>query len=98
MDFTFKATLWEYAGKGSWVFISLPKEYYPELKTLSLAGKKGFGSLRVAVTVGVTQWRTSIFPDTKSSSFVLPIKKSVRDQEHLKVGENAEVQIHLLDV
>mgnify|MGYP003526157064 CR=1 FL=1 len=53
--------------------------------------------VRVQVTVGSTTWATSIFPDTKARSFVLPVKKAVRSAEGLTDGDPVEVALELLD-
>ena len=59
--------------------------------------RKGFGSIRVEVTVGSSTWRTSIFPDSKLSQFVLPIKKDIRKKEQVAVGEIVLIQFIVLD-
>ena len=59
-------------------------------------GRRGFGSRRVEVTVGLTTWRTSIFPDKESGSFLLPVKADVRKQEQLDDGDPVTVYMTLL--
>jgi hypothetical protein len=59
---------------------------------------RGFGSVRVSVTVGSTTWQTSVFPDSKTGTFVLPLKKSVRTAEHLKAGASVEAQLEIVDL
>jgi hypothetical protein len=59
---------------------------------------RGFGSLRVRVTVGGSTWTTSIFPDSVRGSYVLPIKRAVRQAENLDVGDVANVTVELIDV
>lgn len=46
-----------------------------------LAG--GWGSLPVMATIGKTSWKTSIFPDKKSESYLLPLKAEVRKKEKI---------------
>jgi hypothetical protein len=48
---------------------------------------KGWGSLPVEVTIGKTTWKTSIFPDSKSGTFILPIKAVVRKKEEVYEGD-----------
>jgi hypothetical protein len=50
------------------------------------------GSLPVEVTIGTTTWKTSIFPDTKTKAYVLPIKAEVRKKE----GITADTSVSLL--
>jgi hypothetical protein len=54
--------------------------------------------LRVRVTVGGSTWTTSIFPDSVRGSYVLPIKRAVRQAENLDVGDVANVTVELIDV
>jgi Domain of unknown function (DUF1905) len=98
MEFTFTSLLWEWQGKGAWCFVSLPQEYYEVIKQLSAGAKKGFGSVRVVVQVGSTTWRTSVFPDSRTKTFLLPIKKEVRSKEALGVDSLITVHVRLADV
>ena len=49
--------------------------------------------MRVQVRVGSTTWSTSIFPDKGRGTFLLPVKKSVRDREGLDEGEVVHVTL-----
>ena len=60
--------------------------------------RAGFGSVRVAVTVGTTSWRTSIFPDSKTRTYVLPVKKEVRDAEKLDTGDDVWARVQIVDL
>ncbi len=91
--FEFTASLWRYPGEGSWPFVSLP----PEIAELTTGIRAGFGSVRVGVTVGATSQRTSIFPGSKTWTYVLPVKKQVRAAEKLGTGDNARARIQIVD-
>ncbi len=96
--FAFKANIWAYGGKASWYFITLPGDIGAEIKGLATGiERRGFGSVRVAVTIGSESWRTSIFPDTQSSSYVLPVKQSVRKACALIDGSDVTCSIELVD-
>lgn len=88
----FTAELWEHEGTGAWHFVTLPEEAADEVDAL-VAGrpKAGFGSVRVEVTVGRTTWATSVFPDSKRATYVLPVKKAVRVAEGLVAGGPVDV-------
>ena len=92
LETNFDATIWKYQGKTAWYFISLPVETSAWIKSMQ-STRHGFGSVRVHVQLGATRWQTSVFPDSKSNSYVLPLKAQVRKQE--KVSEGDEVSIHL---
>ena len=98
LAYTFKDELWAYFGDGSWYFITLPVKYADEIKTIASSIKKGFGSVKVSATIGSTSWNTSIFPDVKSKSYVLPIKKDVRIANHISVGDKPKVYITIKDI
>ena len=79
--FKFKSEVWVYPGMAGWRFISLPKKQSGQIKKTFGGLTGGFGSLPVNVTVGKTTWKTSIFPDKKTKSYLLPLKAEVRKKE-----------------
>lgn len=98
MEMTFKAELWEWQGQGAWFFVSLPNEYYSEIKAISSSPKKGFGSVKIEASVGKSEWKTSIFPDTTSATYLLPIKKAIRKAENLNIRDMVNIKVRLIDV
>lgn len=70
-----------YPGMSAWRFLALPKKQAQEIKTKFGARTKGWGSLPVAATIGKTTWDTSIFPDKKSGTYLLPLKAKIRKVE-----------------
>ncbi len=96
--FEFSAALWVHAGTDPWHFITLPAEVGEEIAELTEGLRGGFGSVRVAVTVGGTSWRTSVFPDKTSGSYVLPMKKAVRAAEGLTAGDEVTITLELADL
>ncbi len=93
---TVKAGIWQYQGSGAWYFITLPQDDADVIRELYGRGARGFGSLRVKAVIGDVSWNTSIFPDSKSDSYVLPLKKEVRKQCNLHERDMVEVVIHIL--
>ena len=91
--YLFDAELWEHQGSAAWFFVSLPEETADDIDERYGHLEAGFGSLRVEVTVGSTTWRTSIFPDTKRGTYVLPVKKQVRTAEGLADGSVCSVEL-----
>lgn len=96
MPYSFTATLWEYKGKGAWHFATLPPDLGFEIKCATMDNRVGWGSVRVAATIGKTAFDTSIFPDKASGSYVLPLKAAVRKAENLKSGDQVEISISLI--
>jgi hypothetical protein len=89
--------LWDARKADSWTFVSLPADASEEIRELTEGLRRGFGSVRVRVTVGGSVWTTSIFPGGADESYVLPIKRKVREAEGLDVGDVTTVTIELLD-
>jgi Domain of unknown function (DUF1905) len=87
MHFTFTAPLWLYAGKGAWHFVTLPKCAADEIKFFN-SSAKGFMPIAVTAQINDTVWKTSIFPDSKSGSYLLAVKAAVRKTENLKAGDD----------
>jgi hypothetical protein len=89
--------IWEARRADSWTFVSLPVDASEEIRDLAGGLRRGFGSVRVRVTVGGSTWTTSIFPDRSRGSYVLPIKRAVRKAEALDEGDIATVTVELVD-
>jgi hypothetical protein len=94
--YTFSARLWEHSpgDPGSWHFVTLPAELSEDI-TLEAGPRGGFGSVPVAVRIGSTSWRTSLFPQAATGTFVLPVRKSVRSAEGLEAGAVCEVGLEV---
>lgn len=97
MRFGFTAPLWEWSARDNWSFVTLPEQMSDQIAEIQHAAR-GFGSVRVRVTVGGTTWMTSIFPDTTQGSYILPMKKAVRKAEDMADGADVAVTLEVLDV
>lgn len=94
---TFSCPLWAMPGEGGWVFATVPSDVTELIRAVPREPRPGFGSLRVNATLGSTTWKTSIFPDSKSHCFVLPVKKAVRSAEGIDPPDVAIVTLEVLD-
>ncbi len=95
--FTAPLWLWEAAGEAAWHFVTLPEDLSDEIDAIAAGEpRRGFGSVRVEVTVEPTTWRTSIFPSKEAQSYVLPVKKQVRTRARVEVGDEVAVSLTLL--
>ncbi len=66
-----------------WHFVSVPKKQSEDIKEIFGTPKRGWGSIPVIVTIGKTEWKTSIFPDKQSGGYLLPLKSEVRKKEQI---------------
>lgn len=89
-----KSRVWEWQGKGAWHFATISKEDSDVIKNDWVWPRKGFGSIPVNVTVGKTQWKTSIFPE-RGGTYLLPLKKEVRKSEGIKIGDEIQILIEV---
>lgn len=94
--YQFTAPLWVYPGEVSWYFVTVPELISDEITDLTEGRRKGFGSVRVAVTVGESTWQTSVFP-SKDGTYVLPVKKPIRQAESLTEGTPVHTHLQLVD-
>lgn len=94
---SFVAPLWRYQGDAAWFFVSLPIDLSDDVEAMTVESRRGFGSVRVEATVGGSTWRTSLFPDSKRGTYLLPLKKAVRAAEGLDEGDDVATTIRLID-
>lgn len=94
-EYTFEAKVWLWSGDAPWHFVTLPKDMAEHITKMFGDQKRGWGSLPVAVMIGATSWNTSIFPDKKLASFVLPLKSEVRKKEGINVDQTIKVLIEI---
>lgn len=98
MQIEFTAPMWQWKVRtDSWWFVTVPPELSDELADLPLP-PRGFGSIRVRVTVGKTTWTTSVFPSDSNGGYVLPMKKKVRDAEDLVPEKPVQVTLETIDI
>lgn len=78
-----KSNVLVYPGMAAWRFLVLPVKEGKEIKEKFGKQARGWGSLPVSVTIGTTSWKTSIFPDKKSGTYLLPLKAQIRKAEDI---------------
>ncbi len=84
------------AREQDWFFVALPPDLSAEIREIPRP-QRGFGSVRVLAQIGVTQWRTSIFPDASRGAYILPLKRAVRDAERIDDEALVTVTVDVLD-
>jgi hypothetical protein len=95
-DHRFDAELWLHDGDAAWCFVTVPGDVSDDVEARTAGHRRGFGSVRVRVTVGSTTWTTSVFPDRARQAYLLPVKKEVRARESLDVGGRVAVTMSVL--
>lgn len=95
-NYKIKSKVWLYPGLAAWHFVSVPKKEAAQIKKAFGGLAAGFGSLPVNVKVGETSWRTSIFPDSKTQTYLLPLKAQIRKKENIKAGHDILINLEIL--
>ena len=80
--------------KGAWYFLTIDG---PTAQAIRAHATKAaaWGSVYVAVTIGATAWRTSLFPSKAAGGWLLPIKAAVRKAEKIAEGDAVEAVLEL---
>jgi hypothetical protein len=91
-----RSKVWLYPGVAGWHFLTVPEKQSKEIKKKFEGKSRGWGSLPVDVELGTSKWKTSIFPDKKSNTYLLPLKASVRQKEGIAHGDTVRFAIILL--
>ena len=95
--YEFTAELWRWAARAEeWVFVRLPDDASADIADVPRP-RAGFGAVKVAVTIGGSRWRTSIFPERTGGAYVLPVKKAVRTAERIEVGDVVRVGVETVE-
>lgn len=97
LTFRFSSELFVWTGgQASWYFIRMPVAQSKELREQMDGLTNGFGSIRVEATIEESEWKTSVFPETATGSYLLPVKKAVRKAAEIEDGDVVDVSLTVL--
>lgn len=97
MKYKLKSEVWLYPGQqGAWHFASVDRKHTRLLRKKYANLHRGWSSLPVGVNIGKTKWRTSIFYDKRSETYLLPLKASVRKKEDITYGDKINFVIEVM--
>jgi hypothetical protein len=91
-----RGKVWLYQGFGGWHFVNLSAKHTSAVRTLFRIDARPFGSIPAEVTIGKTKWRTSLFPDKKSDSYIFAIKADVRRKEQIAAGDTVVAMVQIV--
>lgn len=77
----------------NWHLLYLPKKEAKALREKYKGKERGWSSLPVEAAIGKTRWRTSVFFDRRSDTYILPLKAEVRKRERLMPADKIEFSL-----
>ena len=83
--------MWHWRGPSPYHFVTVPGPESDQLRATAALLTYGWGMIPVRVTIGETQWETSLWP--KDGLYVLPLKDKIRKAE--RIGEGDTVMVRL---
>jgi len=101
VTFTAPLLVWRIENEGEMSYVTIAGETaeaigaYELIRRLEFGRRRGFGSVKVEVTVGKSRWSTSVFPQ-KTGGWFLPVKKAICRAEGLEEGDDIAVRLELL--
>lgn len=90
MIFRLKARVWRWPGDGGWHFVTLDKKLFNSIRT-----KYGKGMIKINGQIGKSKFETSLLPHTQSQSYLIAIKKSVRQSEGILEGDMINIKFEI---
>jgi hypothetical protein len=93
-EFRFSAKVFRWPGEIGWYFVYLPKDTSENVN--KVAKKYGAGFVKVKVNIGKTSWQTALFPNKIDKTFMISVKKSVREKEGIYEGDIVKVKFEVI--
>jgi len=95
IKYEFSAAVWQHAAPGGWHFVSVPEDLATEIRENLKWQEQGWGRLKAMAQAGNSKWETAIWFDTKSGTYLLPLKTEIRKKEQLQIGTIVNIIIWL---
>lgn len=91
IKYTFIAKVWQYDGPNGWFFVSLPVEMSKEIRDNLKWQEEGWGRLKATAQIENVEWKTAIWFDTKSNTYLLPLKADIRKKCSIEKEQILEI-------
>jgi len=91
MQLAFQGPVWEWRGPAPHHFVTVPEAEAGMLEAVSEMVTYGWGMIPVAVTMGETEWTTSLWP--KDGGYIVPLKAAARKSEGVEVGDVVDLRL-----
>jgi hypothetical protein len=83
----FQAEVIYWRGPAPFYFLELPARHAASIKEISKSVTYGWGVIPSNVTIGRVEFYTALIP--KNDSYLLPLKKAVREKLKMELGDVA---------
>ncbi len=83
--------MWRWPGDGGWHFITLDRDL-----TAKIRERYGKGMIRIIARVGISSWNTSLFPHTRDKTYLICIKKIIRQNEDLFENDLVQLKFEII--
>ena len=91
LEFSGEIIYWR--GPSPFHFVSAPEEPSAAIEAVSSLVTYGWGAIPVEARIGLTDFRTSLFP--RGDLYLVPVKAAVRRAEGLELGDVVTVRLLL---
>ena len=93
MELNFTNTMIEWRGPAPFYYVPVPPEESDLIRETARQVSYGWGVIPVRVTIGRTEFTTSLFP--RDGVYLVPVKRAVRLPEKLQLGDDVEVTLEI---
>jgi Domain of unknown function (DUF1905) len=89
-NFIIQAKVWRWPGDGGWHFVNLDKKVSKKIRDVYT---RGF--VKVNASIGRTSWDASLLPSKRDASYLLCVKKVVRQKEAIFEGDLLKIHFKI---
>lgn len=93
--------MYEFIGRSSqpdgcaWLFIVIPNDLSKIIRELFKWKEEGWGRMKAKIKIGNTEWKTSIWFDTKHDTYWFPVKAEIKKKENIEINKDIKVSLWL---
>ena len=91
MQIQFNGAVIEWRGPAPFYFVAVPGDESADIEAIAADVTYGWGAIPASISIGVTTFRTSLFP--KDGGYLVPLKAAVRSAEHINLGQTVTLQV-----
>jgi hypothetical protein len=93
MVIEFSGEIWYWRGPAPFYFVTVPPPQSEDINAIADEVTYGWGMIPVHVTIGKTEWKTSLWP--KDGGYIVPLKDMVRKAEGLEKGDTVAIRLEV---